>query len=225
MRKVIPAVLPLTFYELKEKLELLKGVAREVQIDVTDGFFAGRTSWPLAKADKNFEKIIEGEEGMPYWENFDFEIDLMVKNPFSIAEDFVKAGAAKIIFHLASFPESDISKLETFKNEGIVEVGIAVMTGESIEKIKNILPFADFVQVMGIRRIGYQGEPFDEKVPDFIKLLKTEFPDLVISVDGGMNPETADKVFDAGADRVIAGSFILNSTNPIEAVKEIEGLL
>lgn len=102
MLEVVPAILPKTFAELEEKLEFLKGVAPSVQIDVTDGKFAGEPSWPLYKDDQYFQSIVREERGMPFWEDFEFEFDLMISDPFAYVPDFIRAGASKIVLHAES---------------------------------------------------------------------------------------------------------------------------
>src|SRR6185436_12708878 len=94
--------LPKTFAELEEKLVFLKGSAPLVQIDITDGRFAGIASWPLCKRDLNFESILREERGLPEWEDFEFEFDLMMSDPFSLIPDLIRAGAAKIVIHAES---------------------------------------------------------------------------------------------------------------------------
>ena len=72
-------------------------------------------------------------------------------------------------------------------------------------------PAIDFVQFMGIENIGYQGEPFDERVFEKIRELRERFPDTIISVDGGVSLENADKLIEAGANRLVSGSAIFES--------------
>lgn len=226
MLEVIPAILPKTFAELEEKLEFLKGVASSVQIDITDGQFAGEQSWPLYKNDKNFEAIVREERGMPHWEDFEFEFDLMISDPFSLIPDLIRAGATKIVIHAESINlDNDQLLLDQLRTEGIVEVGIAFNQDANEAIIKEFLPFADFVQFMGIAKIGFQGLPFSPRVLDQIRFLKRELPNMPIAVDGGMTPETAAQVVEAGATKIIAGSYVLNSENPVEAIREMEGLI
>lgn len=225
MLEVVPAILPKTFAELEEKLEFLKGVAPSVQIDVSDGKFAGDLSWPLYKNDQNFEAIVREERGMPFWEDFEFEFDLMVTDPFAYVSDFISAGASKIVIHAKSIDlDHDQLLLDQLRTEGVVQVGIAFSQDAEESLIKEFLPFADFVQFMGIAKIGYQGQTFDPRVIDQIKWLHRELPTMPISVDGGINLDTAAIVADAGATKVISGSYILNSANPIEVVKEMRNL-
>ncbi len=224
--EVVPAILPKNFHELEEKLEFLKGVAPSVQIDITDGKFAGQASWPLAKPDQNFEAIVREERGMPFWEDFEFEFDLMVKDPFTIIPDLITAGAAKIVLHAKTIDlDNDQLLLDKLRTDGVVQVGIAFENDADEDYIREFLPFADFVQFMGISKIGFQGQAFDPRVVDRIKWLHDELPTMPIAVDGAMNIDTAALVADAGATKVIAGSYILNSQNPMEAVREMEGLI
>ena len=226
MLEVVPAILPKTFAELEEKLEFLKGVAPSVQIDITDGKFAGDASWPLYKEDKNFEAIVREERGMPHWEDFEFEFDLMVSDPFSLIPDLIRAGASKIILHAESINFYNYQLLlDQLRTEGIVEVGIAFNQDADEKLIKEFLPFADFVQCMGIAKIGFQGQPFDPRVIEQIKWIKRELPNMPIAVDGGMNQETAALVVDAGATKIVVGHDVLESKNPMEEIRELRTLV
>ena len=226
MLEVVPAILPKTFAELEEKLEFLKGAAPSVQIDITDGKFAGDASWPLYKEDKNFEAIVREERGMPHWEDFEFEFDLMVSDPFSLIPDLIRAGASKIILHAESINlDNDQLLLDQLRTEGIVEVGIAFNQDADEKLIKEFLPFADFVQCMGIAKIGFQGQPFSPRVLDQIRFLKQELSNMPIAVDGAMKPDTVALVVEAGATKIIVGSYVLNSENPAEAIRELKALL
>lgn len=163
---------------------------------------------------------------MPYWEDFDFEIDLMVEDPFSLAQDFIKAGASRIIFHAESVDiHEDKMLLDKIKTEGLVEVGIAVRSSTDEETIKELMEFADFFQVMTCDLIGVQGSPFDPKALVKIKLIKSWNPNMLVAVDGAMTPETVPLVVEAGATRVAVGSYILKSDNPHQAFEELENLV
>jgi ribulose-phosphate 3-epimerase len=77
---------------------------------------------------------------------------------------------------------------------------------------------------MAIARIGYQGEPFDERCISNIMALKEKFVDLIISVDGGVNLETAPRLVDAGAERLVAGSAIFNTDDIIDTIEQFKSL-
>lgn len=229
--EVIPAILPRDFAELKEKLARVASVVSLVQIDVCDGKFVPSRTWPYGKYDDNFEKILGEEEGMPYWEDLDFEIDLMVKNPEEVIADWVRAGARRIVVHFESLP--DFGKfLEWWAaqygtmEDSLVSVELVLAIGLETE-ISKILPYLNrvsAVELMGIARIGYQGESFDPRVLSQISTLRKSWPNGTISVDGGVNFETAPLLIKAGADRLISGSAVFESENIIDAIRRLQSL-
>ena len=87
MIDIIPAILPKNYEDLKNKIALVRGIVSVVQIDICDGIFVPSKSWPFTTGgfdDDNFFKIINEQEGMPFWEDVDFELDLMVTDAVSI---------------------------------------------------------------------------------------------------------------------------------------------
>lgn len=229
MIEIIPAVLPKDYEELKNKVALVRGVVPIVQIDLCDGSFVSSRTWPFSSEgfhDFNFLKILNEEEGMPFWEDIEFELDLMVADAVENFDIYTKLSPKRIVFHLEAVGDQDefkhfIEGIDVYVRDAI-EIGVAINTTTPIEKIFPLVNQIDFVQCMGIEHIGFQGEPFDERVLENIKILKEKYPDLIISVDGGMNYETVAKVFEVGASRAVVGSTIFKSENIIEIIKELE---
>ena len=240
MAEIIPAILAKNYDDLKNKVAIMRGVAPIIQVDICDGIYVPSRTWPFFtnatqgtpfldnSLDEHFTRILNEEEGMPFWEDIDFELDLMVADAVTNFDIYTKMGAKRIIFHLEA-----MQKKEEFRDflEGIdmfvrdsMNIGVAINPLTPIEEIFSIIPFIDFVQCMGINREGFQGEVFDEKTLGNIKTLKQKFPEVKISVDGGVNMETAQKIIAAGADRLVAGSAIWNATNPHSALKDFENL-
>jgi ribulose-phosphate 3-epimerase len=198
-------------------MSLVQGLADLVQIDVMDGKLSEKKSWPYIKGlnqDEDLLDIWEERKGFPYWENTDFEIDLMIGDPQNSWQDWLKLGAKKMVFHIES--PVDMKKfLQEVKN-GIpqrdsflyTEIGLAINTETPNDRIYPLIPEVDFVQFMGIAKIGYQGQPFDDRVVEKIKELKQNFPDVKVSVDGAVNFETAPLLLEAGVTKLIIGSAI-----------------
>lgn len=228
MTEIIPAVLAENFSELNEKLARFVNTTKMVQIDICDGRFVPSVSWPMGKNDEaSVQAILDEEEGMPFWEQLDFEFDLMVLNAHKQFDFFARLGAKKIIFHLeaeeeVSFKEFLESLDPYFKDN--IDIGIAINTTTSIEKLEPFINHIDFVQCMGIEKIGFQGELFDERVLNQIKNLRLKYPELKISVDGSVNENTAPALVKAGANRLIIGSALLQSYDIRETIKEFESL-
>ncbi len=226
MSEIIPAILPKNYEDLKNKISLVKGWVPIVQIDICDGVFVPSRSWPYENAsiDPYFTSILNEQEGLPFWEDIDFELDLMVVDAVENFDIYNKLGAKRIVFHIEAV--GDIQDFQEFL-EGIdpymrevTEIGVAINLATRLEDIYSLIPFIDFVQCMGIDKIGFQGEAFDEKVLDRIKTLKEKYPELLISVDGGINLETGTALAEVGTDRLIVGSSIFNTDDIIDTIEQ-----
>jgi ribulose-phosphate 3-epimerase len=228
MTEVIPAVLAKDINDLRQKIANVVNVSHIVQIDMCDGKFVSSSSWPMQRGDMESTTIIlDEEEGMPYWENLDFEFDLMVKDAIKQFDFFVRLGAKRIIFHLEAEDEKElkdfIDSIDLYTRENL-DIGIAINTTTPIEKLFPFINSIDFVQCMGIEHIGFQGEAFDTRVLSQIKELKNKYPDLIISVDGSVNEDTAPLLVEAGASRLVVGSALMRSFDVKETIKELENL-
>lgn len=229
MIDVIPAILPRNYEDMKNKVALVKGIVPVVQVDICDGSFVSSKSWPFSSEgfeDYNFVKILNEEEGMPFWEDVDFELDLMVSDAVVNFDIYTKLSPKRIIFHIEA-----VGDQEEFKHflEGMdvyirdaIQIGVAINSTTPIEQIFPLANHVDFVQCMGIEHIGYQGEPFDERVLEQIKTLKEKYSDLIIAVDGGVNFDTAEVLAQAGVERLVAGSVVFKSENIRETISELE---
>jgi ribulose-phosphate 3-epimerase len=224
MIEIIPAVLPKSFSELQTTLERLRGTVTTVQVDVVDGIFAPNITWPYGKGgQEEFKKILAQEEGLPFWEEFDFEFDLMVKDARAEIQKWVDAGAARIVVHAKSGNARDaLASLQQLRGEGAgyVSLGVA-LAADGSDPYEPFAELCDFVQVMGIQKVGFQGEAFDEKALEVIKKLRAAYPGLTISVDGGIRRENIAAIVSAGANHLVAGSLILSQTDISGAIREI----
>lgn len=217
--QIIPAILPNSFSELEEKIAQVNGLVPLVQIDICDGHYTPKATWPYRKPDDSFDAIMREEIGMPFWEDVDFEIDLMARNPETLIPQWVTAGAQRIIIH-ADSTEKLGEVIDSCKNQ--VEVGVAVGITTPLEKI---LPYASdisVIQCMGINKIGFQGQTFNEQVFEKIKEVRLALPDTEISVDGGVSLENMDKLMDAGATRLVVGSAIFGQIDIHKAISDFE---
>ena len=226
------AILEKSFSEIKNKLTFLRGRSKYVQLDMCDGVFVRSQTWPFVTGgfeDADFLKIMDEEEGLPFWEDFDFELDLMVEQAVENFDAYFKLGPKRMIFHLGAQ-----KNLEDFENflEGLdmyardnVELGLAFRPSDDLETVSRLSHKVDFLQCMGIDEDGFQGEKFDEKVLDNIKFLKKNLPGIVLTVDGGINLENAETILAAGADRLTIGSAIWKSPDPIGALESFQSLV
>jgi ribulose-phosphate 3-epimerase len=234
--EIIPAILPRDFEDLEQHIGLVKGIAPTVQVDICDGRFVTNFSWPYRKHDTNFDDILSEDRGFPGWEDVNYEFDLMIANPVEDVERWITAGATRIVVHLETTDVAGIKQILEKAGE-LVDIGLAISIQTPIEKLWEILEAVGttgsddtassvhsikFVQCMGIRKIGYQGQEFDGRVLDRIREIHAKYPDLIVSVDGGVNLDTAEQLNEAGADRLIVGSAIFTSDNIPEAIHSFE---
>lgn len=221
--EIIPAVMPKSFDDLAEKAGLFAGVVPLVQLDIMDGKFVPARTWPYHPGDEHFKRILSEEEGMPEWDILDFEVDLMLEKPEEHVLKWVIAGASRIIVHVEG-----MKNFETIRNtvpKGLVELGLAINTTTPLLTLEPYLDRIDFVQCMGIERIGFQGEAFDDRVLEHIRALRALRPEMPISIDGAVSMNTAEALVHAGATRLVAGSAILKSADVSHAVLDMRNLV
>ena len=211
--EIIPAILPKNFKEIEEKVESLIGISDIVQIDICDGKFVPTITWPYWKADvkpdEDFSAILREEKGMPNWEKIDYELDLMIDDPTEEdARKWLSTGAEKIVLHLES--SDDLNPVMDVLQD-LVEIGIAINSTSDVEELRKYENRIQFIQIMGIRKAGFQRERFEDGTYEQIKKVKNTFPDLKVQVDGGVNLENAKKLKDMGIDAFVVGSAIFDS--------------
>lgn len=232
MTEIIPAVMPKNLEDLMEKTGLFVGVVPLIQLDLMDGVFVQERTWPYDYHGE--EQIVQMTHGggLPHWKEIGFELDLMIDRPERTLERWLALSPKRLIFHIES-TDRMASVLEMLaKYHGYVEVGLALDTATPNEMLIPYLearsaegnPLVDFVQCMGIARIGYQGEPFDDRVLGRLQQLRERYPDLVLSVDGGVGFDTAGALLAAGANRLVSGSAILKSGDVRDAITHFEAI-
>jgi len=218
--EIIPALMPRTFKDLCEGALLFRGVAETLQVDIVDGEYVPNPTWPYARGGISFEDI--EEEGLPFLSELSYEIDLMVSNPLSVSEYFLKLGASRLLLHV----ETVVPSKETIERAriGEVEVGVAIQIETDLGVLEEIADVVDVVQFMGIAEIGKQGEPFDERVVGKIQSFRHAHPDTIVSVDGGVTMDSAKLLQGVGVERLAIGSSILKARDPIKAFKEFQNI-
>jgi len=214
MAEVIPAIIPESFDELKDKLSLVSDFVSSVQIDVIDGDFAPPITWPYTLGDEF------PEDHLPFKDDLNLEIDLLVSEPGSAIDGWIEAGAKAIIIHMET-TEDALLLGESVKEAG-VKVGFSINPSTKNEVLDEVVGIADFVQFMGNDKIGYQGVELDENVYEKIKDFKKKHPKVKISVDIGVNFKTAPKLIKAGVKKLVSGSTIYESEDLEEAVKKLK---
>jgi ribulose-phosphate 3-epimerase len=215
MNIIVPAIIPQSLEEIRDALLQLPSHATEVQIDIVDGAFVPFTSWPY-----------RGSGSVMLLQNFatthTLEVDLMIQNPEVALPLYVEAGVEKVVIHLESV--TDFAAIASHHTSHEYELGLSIRNDTPLSILEEKLQYCDYVQLMGIREIGTQGQPFDDAVLERISLLRKQHPDLLISIDGSVNAKTLPLLRNAGANRFVAGSSVFREKDPHAAYEHLEAI-
>ena len=228
MTEIIPAIMPESLDDLRTNMQKVKDLVSCVQIDVMDGMFVPPVTWPYHLEDsEEFNNLAEGKIDMPFIKELEFEVDLMVRGQEEEGERWIRAGARRIVGHLEALDDPE-RFIKALRDAGVsddsplfVEIGLAIEPETSLDELYPFIDALDFVQCMGIAEIGYQGQDFDERVIKKVSSLRKSFPKLIISVDGGVDEDSAQILVEAGANRLVSGSAIFEMDDKAEAIKRL----
>ena len=185
-------------------------------IDVMDGQFVKNNTVDIMREYTEYIKQVA---------NTKTEVHLMVKDIESYVKAYVDMEVNCIIFHLESLKsENEILKIISYIKQNNIQVGLAISPNTNIEEVYKYLPYIHRVLIMTVEP-GMGGQKL---IPETVKKIKelnifayeNNF-DIDIEVDGGINEKTARTVIDAGANILVAGSYIINSDNFKDAIKKI----
>lgn len=222
MASIIPAIIPHDLYDVKDHVRKVVSGVDTVHLDICDGSFTKKPTWPYRAHDAFFDAIVEEEEGLPYWEEVDYDVHLMCNKPEEIVEQWMRAGAKRICIHAET--TADMPQLLKMGNS-FVEIVPALLLDTPLEVVDSYADSLKTVLLMTIEKIGGYGEPFSERALSKIEACKKRFPHISIMTDGGLNGETIQRAVGAGSDSCIVGSAIFTDVNPLAAVRELENLI
>lgn len=210
--QIIPSIVAQNLEEVKAKIIRVEGLVDWVELDIVDGIFASNYTWPLNAPGQAPEdlKAVDGK--------IKISAHLMVEHPETMIDSW-RDIADQIIIHYESTDELEKIIGEQTEQTGL---GLALELNTPVEKIYHYLDRIKLVQLMSIERIGYSGEKFDEQVLNKIKTLKTNWPDVKIIVDGGVDLEIAKKLKGLGVSGVVVGSRVWEAKNIEAAIKAFQ---
>lgn len=214
IKPIVPAIIPESLEAAVAAISRLE-FSRELHLDVVDGSFVPFTSWPYKpKADPQLISI--------WTDMFTLEVDLMVADPLPAAHAWLAAGADMLVFHVETISPA---AFVAFAEHADVSVGVASNNDTPLANLEPYIAVADYIQVMGIKEIGTQGQPLDERVFDRIAFFRTNYPTHLLSVDGSVNLATIGALKEAGAQRFICGSAVVGAAKPEQAYKDLLSML
>ena len=213
MIKVSPSVLACDLSKLCDEVNSIEAAGADmVHIDVMDGMFVTNISFGLpviASLRKN--------------SNMFFDVHLMIEKPERYISRFVDAGADLVTFHYEATEVSE-SNLDLIRSHGKM-AGISVKPSTPVEVVFPMLDKCDLVLVMTVEP-GYGGQAFMPETLEKIEKLKAEIDrrglNVDIQVDGGINAETGALVKKAGANNLVAGSYVFKAKDRKNAIESLK---
>lgn len=211
---VSASILASNFYDLgKDCEDALQSGADFIHFDVMDGHFVPNISFGppvLASLSKRIDAV--------------YDVHLMISDPLFYIDSFANAGADMITFHIEA--ESDTKKtIEAIKDCGL-KVGLTLRPETPVSELFPYLADIDMILVMTVEP-GFGGQLFMPEMCDKIALLKEELrrsgrEDFLIEVDGGIDDCTAKMAVNAGANVLVAGSYIFKAKNRRDAIERLK---
>ncbi|MGB7843943.1 MAG: ribulose-phosphate 3-epimerase [Salinimicrobium sp.] len=212
---IAPSVLAADFGNLQRDLEMINNSEADwFHIDIMDGVFVPNISYGmpvLATIAKHAKKTID--------------VHLMIVDPDRYIKTFAELGSDILTVHYEACTHLHRT-LQAIKAEGM-KAGVAINPHTSVELLADVINDIDLVLVMSVNP-GFGGQSFIEntykKVSRLKEIIKENKASTMIEVDGGVTSKNAAQLVEAGADALVAGSFVFKSNDPTQTIKELKSI-
>lgn len=216
---VVPSLPALSFTEIESLCASLAGVAPEIQIDIVDGVYVPLVSWPFTESDP----VAALGKLTQFTDVFSLEMDCMVCNPEQYLDVFVALGVTRVAIHVGS--TTAYAEIIAHARLHGYTLGFALTNDTPLDVLMQYIDEIGYVQLMGIKEVGQQGQPFDERTLARARALRLQFPELEIAVDGSVNASTMPQLYAAGVTRFAPGSAIAKTADPLHSYKQLLALV
>ncbi len=212
---ISPSVLSCDFANIQRDVEMINNSAADwFHVDVMDGVFVPNISFgfPVIKA-------IKKHATKP------LDVHIMIVNPDQFVEEFAKAGTDILTVHYEACSHLHRT-IQLIKAHGM-KAGVALNPHTNVNVLEDVINDLDLVLIMSVNP-GFGGQKFINNAVDKVSKLKiliqSNNSSALIEVDGGVNLETGKRLVAAGADALVAGSFVFNSENPTDTIQALKQL-
>jgi ribulose-phosphate 3-epimerase len=215
MKLVAPSILAANFNSLGKDIEMInQSVADFIHCDVMDGVFVPNISFGIPVI-QSVNKIAKKP----------LDVHLMIVNPEKYIQDYFDAGASVITVHYEACNHLHRT-IQQIKVLGI-KASVCLNPHTPVFMLEDILTDLDMVLLMSVNP-GFGGQSFIEntyqKASKLKEMILKKNSKALIEVDGGVNLINGKKLYEAGVDILVAGSYVFNSDNPIQAVADLKNL-
>ena len=209
---IAPSLLACDFVELREEIRRVEaGGARVLHLDIMDGHFVPNLSIgiPVVEA-------VRRSTDLP------LDVHLMISEPGRYIRRFREAGADLLTIHVEA-ADDPRPLLEEIRSLG-AGAGISLNPPTPVDSLEGCLDLCDLVLVMSVMP-GFGGQEFDPAAPDKLRRLRELVgPDVLLSIDGGVNRDTTGICVEAGADMLVIGSALFSENDYGRFIKEVTAL-
>ena len=212
---IAPSLLAANFGHLARDVEMINhSDADWIHCDIMDGVFVPNISFGLP---------VVGQVAAIATKPLDVHLMIIHPDPFIVP--FARAGASVLTVHWEAC--AHLHRTVTHIREEGMKAGVCLNPHTPVHLLEEILPSVDMVLIMSVNP-GFGGQKFIEgsvrKVALLKELILRRNPACLIEVDGGVNLETGKLLRDAGADILVAGSFVFRSADPAGTIRQLKNL-
>jgi ribulose-phosphate 3-epimerase len=212
---ISPSMLSCDFANMQRDIEMINASQADwFHVDVMDGVFVPNISF-------GFPVI----EAMKRHATKPLDVHIMIENPDDYIAEFKRCGADILTVHYEACRHLHRT-IQAIKQAGM-NAGVALNPHTPVSALTDVIADLDLVLIMSVNP-GFGGQKFISnavhKVAETKQLIQAKGSSALIEVDGGVNLETGKLLVDAGADVLVAGSFVFGSTHPRETIEQLKGL-
>jgi ribulose-phosphate 3-epimerase len=212
---IAPSLLAADFMHLKRDVEMVnQSEADWLHLDIMDGVFVPNISFGFSVLDALKEVSTKP-----------LDVHLMIVEPQKFVHEVAATGAYMMNVHYEACVHLHRT-VAAIKNAGM-KVAVTLNPHTPVSLLEDILPDLDMVLLMSVNP-GFGAQTFIEhsieKTARLRNMIEEKGLQTLIQIDGGVNFETAGRLFAAGADVLVAGSFVFNSADPIQTIKDLKSL-
>ncbi|MDP2624731.1 MAG: ribulose-phosphate 3-epimerase [Candidatus Peregrinibacteria bacterium] len=207
--KIAPSILSADFGKLNAEIASVDEHVDFIHVDVMDAHFVPNLTLgaPIVRCLKSRVPI---------------ECHLMISNPEDYVEAFAKAGASMITIHWEATKGKTADVLKQIRDLG-VKPSLSLNPPTDVAEIEPYLDLVDMVLVMSVNP-GFGGQSFIGDVLTKVTRIRELKPELDICMDGGIKADTGQEALDAGANALVAGSYIFKSEDRLGAINSLRQL-
>jgi len=212
---IAPSLLAANFLNLEKDIDMLnRSEADWIHLDMMDGVFVPNISFGFPVINRLKELT-----------NKPLDTHLMIVQPEKFIDEVAAAGSTYMNVHWEACPHLH-RVVQQIRQKGM-KPAVTLNPATPVNLLEDIIGDVDMVLIMSVNP-GFGGQKFIEhsvrKVSQLKEMILRKNASALIEVDGGVNFETAKKLVDAGADALVAGSFVFSSENPIETIRQLKQL-